>query len=83
MENFNDFSKFCETSEEQGEIDDFKDSEKRIQKFENTLFPLSLDDENWNSLTNAILFALRLNMNQKTNVCDEAELKECIGDKIF
>ena len=46
MENFNDFSKFCETSEEQGEIDDFKDSEKRIQKFENTLFPLSLDNEN-------------------------------------
>ena len=81
-ENFDYFSNFCETSEEEGEIDDFKDSEKRIQKFEDTVFP-STDDENLNSFTNAILFALRLNISQKTNICDEAELKECVGEKIF
>ena len=46
MENFNEFSNFCETSEEEGEVDDFKDSEKRIQKFEDILFLLPPDDEN-------------------------------------
>ena len=33
-ENFNDFSNFCESSEEElGEVDEFKDSGKRLEKF--------------------------------------------------
>ena len=82
IENFNDFSNFCEISEEEGEIDHFKDSGKRIQKFEGTIF-LSSDDEDLNSFINAILFALRFNISQKSNVCDEAELKVCESEKVF
>ena len=42
-----DVSNFCETSEEEMEIeiDDFKDTEKRIEKFKETLFPVSKDND--------------------------------------
>ena len=36
-----DLSNLCETSEEEGEIDQFKESEKRVDKFTETLFPIS------------------------------------------
>ena len=40
IENFNDFSNFCESSEEEiGEVHEFKDSNKRLEKFESTLSP--------------------------------------------
>ena len=38
-----DFSNFCKTSEKETQLDEFKDSEKRIEKFKETLFPVSLD----------------------------------------
>ena len=45
-----DLSNFCEISEEEGEIDEFKDTEKRIEKFKETRFPIRIDDdENYNS----------------------------------
>ena len=33
----NEISIFCETSEDENEADNFKDVEKRIEKFEETL----------------------------------------------
>ena len=67
-----DVSNFCETSEEEIEIDEFKDTEKRIEKFKETIFPVSKDnddDENdHNSFINAIFFAIRFNVEQKTDL---------------
>ena len=40
-----DVSNFCETSEEEIEIDEIKDTEKRIEKFKETLFPVSKDND--------------------------------------
>ena len=66
-----DISNFCETSEEEVEIDEFKDTEKRIEKFKETLFPVSTnngdDENNYNSFANAIFFAIRFNVEQKLN----------------
>ena len=70
-----DVSNFCETSEEEIEIeiDAFKDTEKRIEKFKETLFPVSTnnndDESNYNSFVNAIFFAVRFNVEQKTDLC--------------
>ena len=36
-----DLSNFCKTSEEETQLDEFKDSKKRIEKFKETLFPVS------------------------------------------
>ena len=65
-----DLSNFYKTSEEDTEIDDFKDTEKRIENLKSMLFPISTNDddnENYNSLVNAIFFAIRFNIEQKTD----------------
>ena len=81
-----DLSNFCETSEEETEIDDFKDTEKRIENLKSMLFPISTNDddnENYNSLVNAIFFAIRFNIEQKTDLCSINELKEVIDKNFF
>ena len=40
-----DWSNFCKTSEEETQLDEFKDSEKRREKFKGTLFPVSSDND--------------------------------------
>ena len=81
-----DLSNFCEMSEEEAEIDEFKDTEKRIERFKETLFPISTnndDNENCNSFVNAIFFAIRFNFEQKFDLCSLAELKESIDSNLF
>ena len=50
-----DVPNFCETSEEEIEIDEFKDTEKRIEKFKETLFPVSTDNDDDESNYNPFL----------------------------
>ena len=82
-----DVSNFCETSEEEIEIeiDEFKDTEERIEKFKETLFPVSMvnDENNYNSFVNTIFFAIRFNIEQKTDLCSSAELKESVDNNVF
>ena len=65
-------------------MDEFKDTEKRIEKFKETLFPVSTDidddENNYNSFVNAIFFAIRFNVERNTDLkeCSLAELKESI-----
>ena len=62
-----DLSNLCETSEKEREVDDFKDSEKRIDKFKETLFPvLGSENDNCKLFVNAIFYAVRFNNEQKT-----------------
>ena len=53
-----DVSTFCETSDEKIEIDRLRDTEKRIEKFKEILFPVSKDNDddenNYDSFVNAI-----------------------------
>ena len=71
-------SNFCETSEEEGEIDELKDVEKRVEKFKETLLPLPSDNEyeNVNSFVNAIIFATRFDLEEKTNTCSLSDLRQ-------
>ena len=82
-----DVSNLCETAEEEVEIDEFKDTEKRIEKFKETLFPVSTDNDddenNYNSFVNTIFFAIRFKIEQKTDLCSLAELKESVDNNLF
>ena len=81
IENFDDFSNFCESSEEEpGKVDEFKESEKGLEKFDGTLFPTS--DETINTFPNAVLYAVRFAVTQKIDVCSDDEFKEA-NKKIF
>ena len=79
--------KFFETSEEEGEIDEFKDVAKRVDKFKETILLLSSENENENvnSLVNAILFAIRFDLEEKTNTCSLSDLRQelPIEDNLF
>ena len=80
-------SNFCETSEEEGEIDELKDVEKRVEKFKETLLPLPSDNEyeNVNSFANAVIFATRFDLEEKTNTCSLRDLRQelPIEDNLF
>ena len=82
-----DVSNFCETSEEKIEIDELKDTENRIERFKETLFPVSTDNDddenNYNSFVNTIFFAIRFKIEQKTDLCSLAELKESVDNNLF
>ena len=54
-----DLSNLCEFSEEENEIDQFKDSKKRVEKFIETLYPICNAQNNNNNLTNTILLNIR------------------------
>ena len=71
-----ELSNLYETSEEEGEINDFWDSKKIIDKFKETLFPVpGSKNDNCNSFVNAIFYAVRFNNKQKTEICSSGTLK--------
>ena len=86
IENFDEVSNFCESSDkEEDQIDEFKDVEKRIKKFEETLHPIATDGEEKtiNSFVYTILFALRFDVFEKLYVCTENEQQEAIDSGLF
>lgn len=75
-ENFNDFSNFCESSKvELGTVDEFKDSGKRLEKFEDTLFSKF---EEHNTFSDSILYEVRFNVTEKRNLCPDNNFQEDI-----
>ena len=66
IENLNEVSNSCESPEQEGEIDEFKEVEKIIKKFEKTLHPSAIGGEEGanNSFFYAILFALRFGVSE-------------------
>ena len=69
-------SNLSETSEEEGEIDDFKDTEKRIEEFKETLFPVPRSKNDiCKSFVNAIFCTVRFKNEQKLNFVAQKCLK--------
>ena len=62
-----DLSNLCKSSEVENEIDQFKESEKRVEKFTETPFQISKKDQNINSITNTIIFNIRYFLENKTD----------------
>ena len=85
IKNFVEISNFCERSEEKGKVDKFRDVEKRIEKFEETFHPSAVNGEERvnSSFVFAILFALRFDVSEKLDVCDEKDIQEAIGSNFF
>ena len=57
-----ELSNSCETSEEEAEVDNFKDVEKRVEKFKEALFPVSLENDGVDSnlFVSAIFFCVKV-----------------------
>ena len=76
IENFEEISDLCESSEDELEIDDFKKAKEKILTFNEMLFPNTFDKNN--QLINVLLLAIRFDKVGKTNVCNQNEFKENI-----
>ena len=83
INNLDDISNLCETSGEENETDDFKNSEQRIHKFKETLFPKSKENDEPNSFISAILHAIRSQNEQKTDICRKDNLIEIIDENLI
>ena len=77
IENVDEISNLCESSKEELEIDDFKNSEEKIENFTENLLPKVNEQEEreHNTFIRAILYAIRDEKNNKTNICNKNELK--------
>ena len=76
-------SNLCESLEEENEIVLFKDSKKRVEKFTETLYPISKGQNNNNTLTNTIFFNIRYFLENKTDICGMDDLKLCINNNFL
>ena len=80
LDNFDEISNLCYGSEEDLEIDDFKNSEVDIKKFEDTLFP-KVDKESQkvhNQICYTILYALKFDKNKSADECNVTEFQKTI-----
>ena len=84
IENFDEISNLCESSEEELEIDNFKNAKEKIENFNETLFPKTNNEniEN-NRLINVFLLVIRFDKVSKTNVCNFEEFKESINSNLI
>ena len=85
IKNFNEISNLCESSEEEPEIDDFDNLAEKVKKFSESLLPKSnLNDRiEHNSSIRAILYAIRYEKENKTDICNKNEFKNVIDKKLI
>ena len=83
IDNENDISNLWETSEEENEIDDFKNSEQRVDKFKETLFLKSKENNEPNSFVSTIWHTTRFQKEQQTDICNKEDLKEIIDENLI
>ena len=78
IETFDEISNLCEGSEEESEIDNFKNFEVNIGKFNERLFP-RVDDEHekiHNQFSSAISYALRFDKTGLKDMCNKEEFEK-------
>ena len=85
IDNFDEISNLRESSEEETEIDDFKNSEEKVKKFSQSLLSKSNENEEdeHNSFIRAILYPIRYEKENKTNICDKNEFKDKIEEELI
>ena len=80
LDNFDELSNLCYGSKEESEIDNFKNFETNIKKFEETLFPrVDIEDQKiHNQIFYAILCALRVDKDGCTDVVIKQNYKKLL-----
>ena len=94
IEQFDKISNLNDESEIEMEVDDFKDSEVYLNKFNKTLFPRDTNDlpiwrsrdvenQNQNQFCKVLLLALKFKINGTKNTCDNDEFEQILGKDLF
>ena len=74
-------SNLCYGSEEESEIDNFKNFETDVKKFEETLFPrVDIEDQKIQyQICYAIVYALRFDKDGSKDKCDKTQFQKSVG----
>ena len=74
----------CESSEDEFEIDDFKNSKENIKKIHENLFPKANTDQEkeHNQFVRAILDAVRFDRTNEKEICGKQEFEKTIDKKL-
>ena len=85
IDTFDEISNLCEGSEEEAEIDHFKNFEDDIKKFNESLFPrVNVEHEKvLNQFCSLILYALRFDKTGLKNMCNKEEFQKSIDKSLI
>ena len=85
VENFEEISNLCESSEDELEIDNFKNSEQSIKKFHENLFPKTNYDQEkeHTQFVRVILYAIRFDKINKKEICEKTEFENNIDKNLI
>ena len=80
VEKFDEISNLCESSEDEFEIDDFKNSKENIKKFHENLFPKANtnQEKEHNQFVRAILYAIRFGRTNEKRFVENKNLKKVL-----
>ena len=71
IEQFDEISNLNDRSDDEMETDDFEESKIDIEKFNKTLFPKEL--ENQNQFCQVVLYAIKFAINGTKNICNQED----------
>ena len=82
-EKFDEISNLCESSEEEFEIYDFKNSKENIKKFHENLFSKANADQEkeHNKFVTAILYGIRFDKTNEKKICEKQEFEKSLDKK--
>ena len=85
IENVDEISNLCESSEDEAEIDEFETSTQKVKCFGESLLPKTKPNEEigHNNFIRIILYAIRYFKENKTDVCDRNKFKKTIDEKLI
>ena len=85
IKNFDEISNLCESSEDEAEIDEFEAAVEKVKCFGDTLLPKTKPDEEieHNNFKRIILYALRYDKENKTDICDKSEFKKVTDETLI
>ena len=85
IKNFDEISTLCESSEDEAEIDKFETLAEKVKCFGESVLPKTKPDGEieHNYFIRIILYAIRYDKENKTDVCDKSEFTKTIGEKLI
>ena len=85
IDDFDEISNLCESSEDEAEIDEFENAAEKVKCFGETLMPKTKSEEetDYNNLIKVILYAIRFDKQNKTDICDKNDFKKVIDENLI
>ena len=85
IDDFDEISNLCESSEDEAEIDEFENAAEKVKCFGETLMPKTKPEEETehNNFVKVILYAIRFDKQNKTDICDKNDFKKVIDENLI